>query len=95
MLGMLGRGASGVVLKGIHIPTMRIVAVKTIAVYEQDKRHQMIKELKALYANLAPIDQQNECSNQKRPSVTCPHIVAFYDAFMDPREGNVSIVVQT
>ena len=41
-LCVLGRGAGGIVYKSLHMPTMRIVAVKNIPVYESDKRHQMV-----------------------------------------------------
>ena len=92
-LSVLGRGASGVVYKGVHVPTMRLVAIKTIPVFDHDKRQQMIKELKALYANLAPIDEE-ESAERGRHGGACPHIVAFYDAFIDPKEGNISIVVE-
>ena len=91
-LSVLGRGASGVVYKGVHVPTMRLVAIKTIPVFDHDKRQQMIKELKALYANLAPIDGAERSDQRKHGA--CPHIVAFYDAFIDPKEGNISIVVE-
>jgi hypothetical protein len=34
------------------VPTLRLVAVKTIAVFEEGRRHQMVRELRALYGNL-------------------------------------------
>jgi serine/threonine protein kinase len=66
-LHALGQGAGGIVYKAIHRPTMRCVAVKTIPVYDPVKRAQMLKELKALYANMAPIlgsPTQNEDGGQ-------------------------------
>jgi mitogen-activated protein kinase kinase 3 len=51
-LAMLGRGASGVVWQAVHVPSLRVVAVKTIPVFEEGRRHQMVRELKALYNNL-------------------------------------------
>ena len=44
-LCVLGRGAGGIVYKSLHMPTMRIVAVKNIPVYESDKRHQMVSSM--------------------------------------------------
>lgn len=55
-LGDLGRGACGNVVKALHLPTLRFVAVKQISVFEKGKRHQLVKELTALSAH-------QDCSN--------------------------------
>ncbi|ETV82933.1 STE/STE7 protein kinase, variant 1 [Aphanomyces astaci] len=88
-LGVLGKGASGVVHKALHVPSLLLVAVKVIPVFENDKRHQLIAEMKTLYNNLASLSDDAE-----RRKVACPEIVCLYDAFMNPNEGNVSIVVE-
>ena len=65
------------------MPSLRIVAIKKIAVFDQDKRHQMVRELKALYKNLVPIAGAG--SSTARGSIRegpCPYIVAFHDAFI-------------
>ncbi|KAG6974314.1 hypothetical protein JG688_00003126 [Phytophthora aleatoria] len=92
-LGVLGRGASGVVHKALHVPSLMLVAVKVIPVFEHEKRHQLIAELKALYNNLSTL-LDAETSESTRQSVACPELVCLYDAFMNPNEGNVSIVVE-
>jgi len=51
----LGYGASAVVYKAVHKPTKKILAIKDINVFDQRKRDQILKELKAL-------DNQN-CPN--------------------------------
>lgn len=89
-LGVLGRGASGVVHKALHVPSLLLVAVKVIPVFEIEKRHQLIAELKALYNNLSTLSDDVV----DRRTVACPEIVCLYDAFMNPNEGNVSIVVE-
>ncbi|GLE00427.1 hypothetical protein PINS_up009184 [Pythium insidiosum] len=89
-LGVLGRGASGVVHKALHVPSLLLVAVKVIPVFENEKRHQLIAELKALYNNLSTLS--DDATDRK--TVACPEIVCLYDAFMNPNEGNVSIVVE-
>ena len=90
-LSALGAGAGGAVHKAVHIPTMRIVAVKTIPVYDENKREQMVKEVKALYQNLAPIDD-NGTAQPGKEIAPCPHIVAFFDAFIDREKGYLSMV---
>lgn len=87
--GVLGRGASGVVHKALHVPSLLLVAVKVIPVFENEKRHQLIAELKTLYNNLSTLTD-----DPKAKAVACPEIVCLYDAFMNPNEGNVSIVVE-
>jgi serine/threonine protein kinase len=94
-LCVLGKGASGIVYKAVHVPTLRLVAIKKIAVFDEDKRNQMVRELKALYTNLVPIIGAG--SSTARGSIRegpCPYIVAFHDAFITPSEGNVSIVLE-
>jgi len=134
-LSLLGRGASGVVREMLHEPSLSLVAVKSIPCFEQRKRLQMIKELKALYANLVPVRKtpsrsvgrpfsagnatrdrlavsdvggsNNTQGNAARTSAStgtrddgalqnpaCPYIVAFYDAFVNPQEGSVNIVME-
>ncbi|RLN96071.1 hypothetical protein BBJ28_00012849 [Nothophytophthora sp. Chile5] len=92
-LGVLGRGASGVVHKALHVPSLLLVAVKVIPVFEHEKRHQLIAELKALYNNLSTLSDADG-AEAVRQSVACPELVCLYDAFMNPNEGNVSIVVE-
>jgi hypothetical protein len=41
-----------VVWEAIHVPTVRLIAMKTISVFEEGRRHQMVRELRALYNNL-------------------------------------------
>lgn len=51
-IAKLGKGAGGVVYKGIHLQTLRLMAVKSIKVNEKEKRHQMARELVVLNSNL-------------------------------------------
>jgi hypothetical protein len=50
-LGYLGRGAGGVVYKALHLPTLRICAVKVVPVHDSKHREQMVSEMKALRQN--------------------------------------------
>ena len=98
-LAVLGRGASGVVRKALHVPTLTLVAQKQISVFEVEKRHQMVRELKALYNNLVPLtpapnNAQPATKTQSQGSIPCPHIVSMYDAYMDKKEQSVTLVVE-
>jgi len=62
-LAVLGRGASGVVRKALHVPSLTLVAQKNIPVFEDEKRHQMVREIKALYSNLVPLTKTSSSSS--------------------------------
>jgi len=47
----VGTGASGHVYRALHIPTGRYVAIKSINVFDQAKRRQLVNDLKSLYKN--------------------------------------------
>lgn len=48
LLEELGRGGGGTVHKALHVPSMRLVAVKIMQVHDDEKRNQLIRELKTL-----------------------------------------------
>mmetsp|Transcript_52275 Transcript_52275/g.138072 ORF Transcript_52275/g.138072 Transcript_52275/m.138072 type:complete len:347 (-) Transcript_52275:40-1080(-) len=45
---LLGRGAGGIVARGVHVPTGMVLAVKVVRVEDKAKRHQLINELQNL-----------------------------------------------
>jgi serine/threonine protein kinase len=55
MLDVLGRGASGVVQRALHLPSLQLVAVKHVRMFDADVRNQAVRELKSLYANMVPL----------------------------------------
>ncbi|KDO19293.1 ste/ste7/ste7-unclassified protein kinase [Saprolegnia parasitica CBS 223.65] len=87
ILHELGHGASGKVYKALYLPTFKLVAVKVIRVYDQKKRHQMLRELKSLYANFVSL-------HETRVTAACDDLVMFYDAYTNPEIGSVSIVLE-
>ena len=77
-----------------------LVAQKVIPVFDDDRRHQMVRELKALYTNLVPLtttpgDVGGGGSHSGKSSlVPCPHIVSLYEAYMDKKASSVTLVVE-
>ena len=56
VLRELGRGATGTVELALHVPSLGLCALKATEIDDQEKRHQMAKELDALYnvCNISP-----------------------------------------
>lgn len=52
VIATLGKGGGGTVLKAIHVPTLRIVAVKEVMVNDKSQRKQMRRELVTLLNGL-------------------------------------------
>ncbi|CAI5700554.1 hypothetical protein KXD40_007467 [Peronospora effusa] len=98
LLEELGHGASGKVYKALYMPTFILVAVKVIRVYDQKKRHQMVRELKSLYVNFVPLITATFPSSPAATSsgtqAACAELVVFYDAYTNPEVGSVSIVLE-
>lgn len=95
ILEELGHGAGGKVYKALYMPTFRLVAVKVIRVYDQKKRHQMVRELKSLYVNFVPLATATFGStSDSTTQAACEELVVFYDAYTNPEVGSVSIVLE-
>lgn len=60
VVGRLGRGNGGTVMKAVYLPTMRLVALKSVHLHNPEKRQQMVQELGMLYSNLADINFMDE-----------------------------------
>ncbi|TFJ85252.1 hypothetical protein NSK_003675 [Nannochloropsis salina CCMP1776] len=96
-LGFLGRGAGSVeVVKALHFPTMKMVAVKKVPIDNPSKLSQAIHELEQLLSNQVMIRERiADDSTRVHPcrfSLTttagggggreyCPFIVSLYDAY--------------
>ncbi|KAG1691109.1 hypothetical protein DVH05_027184 [Phytophthora capsici] len=98
ILEELGHGAGGKVYKALYMPTFRLVAVKVIRVYDQKKRHQMVRELKSLYVNFVPLASatfpSTSAATSSAAQAACEELVVFYDAYTNPEVGSVSIVLE-
>eukprot|EP01031_Cornospumella_fuschlensis_P026577 gene26576-32119_t len=91
----LGAGASSAVYKALDLQDMRLVALKTIQVYDKDKRVQMIRELSALFSLIKENSRRESTMHIKklhrRPE---KYIVDFYDAFSNLEEGVVCLMIE-
>ena len=54
MMEVVGNGASGYVYKALHIPTGKLLALKSINAFDKGKRHQLINDLRSLQKNSCP-----------------------------------------
>lgn len=101
-INALGAGASGVVVEAIHIPSLTIVALKMLPVYNKEKRKHVSRELEVLYKNLTELrlvddslysDHHDDNSNN-RSLPSCRNIVSLYNAFIDPTSGLINLVIE-
>ena len=46
-IGEIGRGVNGAVHKAVYLPTLTIVALKSVSIFDKDERHQFLQELRA------------------------------------------------
>lgn len=94
-LGVLGRGACSKVYKSLHIPSLRIVAQKIIPSCDEQKWHQVVRELRTLYYASFSIKDNHNMRDWKYDSCSVrKHIVNFYDAFIDPRRRFISVLIE-
>eukprot|EP00946_MAST-07B_sp_MAST-7B-sp1_P002991 g2991.t1 len=47
----LGAGASGTVYSAVHVPSLRLVAVKQVPYHDKDQRKQLVQEIRSLQKN--------------------------------------------
>jgi serine/threonine protein kinase len=104
----LGKGAGGTVFLSLYLPTLKLVAVKEVVVYQEEDRHMVKRELHALHENLAPIDadaplgvtspsdafKQHFLAGLQARNALCPYLVTFYGAFLKPAKCAVSVVME-
>ena len=74
----IGKGTAGSVTQGLFIPYTYPVAIKTVNIYDKDKRGQLLNDLQ-----LFMFDQKN-------PSNFCENLVQLYGAFF--KDGAIKLV---
>lgn len=101
----LGSGASGVVVEAIHVPSLTIVALKMLPVYNQEKRQHVSRELRVLYKNLSEMRLIDETLSEVFDSgksigvagvrdEKCRNVLSLYNAFVDPKSGMINLVIE-
>ena len=96
----IGCGVAGVVYLGIHISTLRLVAVKEEIAGNEAEAHDLINELHELHENLVPLDERGPTrliySHYKETGVVhpCDHIVSFFGGFADRSRGVLTMCTE-
>jgi hypothetical protein len=99
-IATLGSGASGVVCEAIHVPTMTLVALKMLPIYNQEKKLHVARELAILYKNLAELKlvdeslQESQNGDTPKDNFSCKNILSLYNAFVDPNSGMINLVIE-
>ena len=109
LFGELGRGACASVRRALHAPTLTLVAVKMVAVHDDARRRQLLRELAALHqlstVPLGETDEENAAGgldaedfsaqrDSKSTKALRAHIVSFHGAFTNPTAGCVCAVLE-
>lgn len=90
IIGSLGRGASGSVLEALHIPTLTIVALKLLPVYDSENLHNIASELDVLYRNLAELKLIDEILEDHDPSSMLTP-TSVHSRASDSSHGSISV----
>ena len=56
-------------VQALHVPSLRLVARKDVPVFDDSKRKQMVRELRALYLNLVPLHAHQQPSRSQESVV--------------------------
>lgn len=106
-LDELGRGAGGCVQRALHVPSGVIVAVKRVAIDDDKRRNQMIKELRALHGlkgstglsaraqhGLSPPAESSSTSEHRAAHTGGRFVVDYLDAYVDPSTDSLCLVLE-
>jgi hypothetical protein len=74
---LIGKGASGLVYRGIYLPENVEVGIKSINIFDPDKRHQLVNDLKSFTVHKQNFHyNKNQTSSvqpkQARAQYSCP-----------------------
>eukprot|EP01017_Pseudomicrothorax_dubius_P038417 TRINITY_DN5753_c0_g1_i2.p1 TRINITY_DN5753_c0_g1~~TRINITY_DN5753_c0_g1_i2.p1 ORF type:complete len:260 (-),score=47.85 TRINITY_DN5753_c0_g1_i2:465-1244(-) len=82
--GFLGKGGAGYVMEGIYNPENVPIAIKAVNIYDKDKRHQVMNDLKLFI--------EDKGRNKEDEAFFNEYFVQVYGAYFD--EGMVKIVLE-
>jgi mitogen-activated protein kinase kinase 3 len=82
---VLGRGVAAQVKQAVFKPLNKKVAIKSINVYDRDKRHQLMKDITVLAYG-------KNGEEEKEKQHHCPFLVELYGAYY--AEGSVKVVLE-
>jgi len=86
----IGSGSSAYVYKSVHFPSLTIVADKVIIVSSNEKRLQLIEELKSLRSTVH--GSTSSASGNNKPSSA--NIVRLLEVYPNPRDGTISMCLE-
>jgi len=82
---LIGKGSAGLVFKGLYKRLGVPVAIKSINIYEKEKRRQLLNDLKSLTA-LSKMREDGIIS------IPCDFLVNFHGGYLD--DGTVKLVLE-
>lgn len=91
VFGALGAGAGGVVKKAVHVPTHRFIALKSMTVFEREKRAALIAEMKLLCERQGG---GGESPGSDQSPGCCANVVRFLGAFYSPETNLINIALE-
>lgn len=68
----VGKGNGGTVLKAVYLPTMKLVALKSVPIYSAQRRQQMVQVSRVVFDELA-----GERLKRGHVRLTCRHLFDY------------------
>lgn len=94
VFGALGAGAGGVVKRAVHVPTHRFIALKSMTVFEREKRAALIAEMKLLCERQGQGGESGLTGGDEAGPGCCANVVRFLGAFYSPETNLINIALE-
>lgn len=92
VFGALGAGAGGVVKRAVHVPSHRFIALKSMTVFEREKRAALIAEMKLLCERQG--GGSGLTGGDEAGPGCCANVVRFLGAFYSPETNLINIALE-
>lgn len=89
VLTKLGQGASGIVYKAFDISRLQLVALKTVRIFDKDKRHQMVRELNTLFSLLRRSEPREADRSETSTTASSTEEIRDHEVLSGERQCNV------